>query len=160
MAEVATRDETDKVIYHWFLLSFMVPGLGYTGYRAQIVNNDNMNLTMPKLLSIREQCQIEQEAVMLAISYLGYMSTNEMKGKAPPEPVVIRENSQAYLDGFESGLLDDLDGIYSNPHQNGPDSDQAAVVDWLNGRIAGSNKQRERLLAKAITAELQGTDSQ
>lgn len=134
---------------HWFLLSFMVPTLGQWIPTSFMGSFTSKLLTMPAIHALREAQGTPENAVLMQISYVGYMSKEHISGtKAKTEQTVM---SEGYRQGLTAALSVPENVDVSNPYAHiADDSPEMAeyASEWGAGYTAGVEiRQQAAILA-------------
>ncbi len=126
---------TESPLKHWYLFAFSTPAPGHVAMASVIAGLDNSQVTVPVLIEMRRTHQIPETAVVVGISYLGYMTQETMEGPKPVEQVQ-QGVSDVYLSGYKAGLLGTT-ARSLNPYN--AEDNQAAFVSWDSGFDQGTH---------------------
>lgn len=136
---VKKKDLNRKV--HWFLLSFSVPAPGQWVPASFMGSFTSKNLTLPAIAAMREANGMHEGAVLLCVSYRGYMSQHEMCGTS--DAPVVTKLSEEYRQGLTAAALhrDRVTDNVQNPYE--PMAANSAEMrhkanEWAEGFAEGT----------------------
>lgn len=87
---------------HWFLAVWSVPQIGHFVPMSAYVWSDKRSINIPTLTAAKQQRKLGDGAVLIGVSYVGYMTQYELTGTSP-EPVATTTTA-AYNLGLEQAL--------------------------------------------------------
>lgn len=126
---------------HWFLAVWSVAQVGSYMPASAYVWSDKRSLSIPTLNAAKEQRKLGEGAVLVSVSYVGYMTQYELTGTSPePVPTVT---TAAYTLGLEQALT------VPNPEQlvNAfPEGDPFQRAEWQAGFTCG-REMRSKIVA-------------
>ena len=129
---------------HWFLAAWSVPQVGHFVPSSAFVWSDKRSINIPALNAAKQQRKLGDGAVLVSISYVGYMTQYELTGTSPdPVPSVT---STAYSLGLEQALTVSDPEKLVNAFQ--PD-DAFSYAEWEVGATKG-RELRMRIVSLSV----------
>lgn len=129
---------------HWFLAAWSVPQVGHFVPSSAFVWSDKRSINIPALNAAKQQRKLGDGAVLVSISYVGYMTQYELTGTSPdPVPSVT---STAYSLGLEQALTVPDPEKLVNAFQ--PD-DAFSHAEWEAGATKG-RELRMRIVSLSV----------
>lgn len=126
---------------HWFLAVWSVPQVGSYMPASAYVWSDKRSLTIPLLTAAKEQRKLGEGAVLVNVSYVGYMTQYELTGTSPePVPSVT---TAAFNLGLEQALTVPDPEQLINPFNIGDDFQR---TEWQAGLTRGC-EMRTKIVA-------------
>lgn len=119
---------------HWFLLSFMYPGPGQWVPHSYMASAPGKKLTLPYITAAKANNNTPENAVLLATSYMGYMSAHEIRGTS--DKPVPTKMSDAYRQGMQAGLTGDEDVVNPYLAAEGMPDQNLHIYEWAEGLAA------------------------
>lgn len=124
---------------HWFLMAFAIPAQGHTAFTSVFMAHKTKDMTLPVIQSVRSGKGIPDQACTISVSYLGYMTQDQMN--PPPETIPnLIAPTEPYMDGYHAASEMHVQGnsAPSNPFLStvpGEPMSQDAI-DWAEGFMA------------------------
>lgn len=130
---------------HWFLAAWSVPQVGHFVPSSAFVWSDKRSINIPTLNAAKQQRKLGDGAVLVSVSYVGYMTQYELTGtSADPVPSTT---SAAYNLGLEQALsvadVEQLVNAFA-------DADQFNHAEWQAGATRGFEVRKK--VADATTS--------
>lgn len=126
---------------HWYLAVWSVPQVGSYMPASAYVWSDKRSLSIPVLNAAKEQRKLGEGAVLVSVSYVGYMSQYELTGTSPqPVPTVTTD---AYNLGLEQALTVPDPGQLVNAFL---EDDDFQRTEWDAG-VARGREMRAKIIA-------------
>lgn len=121
--------------YHYFCLSFVTQFPGGSQFSSHYMRGDQQNISLPDIIGFRHDGKIPETAVLLGMSYLGYMTEEQFspsQGLPPKAP-------KSYLEGIEAGLYTE------DPIPNLYEPESADSLQFLAGVEAGREMRNKKV---------------
>jgi hypothetical protein len=135
------KADPSSIKRHWFLAVWSVAQVGSYMPASAYVWSDKRSLSIPILNAAKEQRKLGEAAVLINVSYVGYMTQYELTGTSPdPVPSVT---TAAYNLGLEQALT------VPDPEQlvNAfPEGDDFNRMEWDKGSARG-REMRSKIVA-------------
>lgn len=112
--------------FHYYQACFCIQEAGVQKFVSQPVQLEKSEITVPVLGGIRRSMNIPNTAMLISLSYLGYMTLEQF---SPPARGGM-DATAAYLDGLKIGMEN---ASADNPYPIGT----VEHLDWRNGRTKG-----------------------
>lgn len=130
---------------HWFLATWSVPQVGHFVPSSAFVWSTKRSISIPTLNAAKQQRKLNDGAVLVSVSYVGYMTQYELTGTSPdPVPTVT---SSAYSLGLEQALTVPDPEKLINAFQP---SDDFSHAEWEAGAAKG-RELRIRIVAASAS---------
>lgn len=124
--------DSNSIKRHWFLAVWSVPQVGHFVPASAYVWSAKRHLSIPTLTAAKNQRNLDTGAVLVNVSYVGYMTQYELTGTSPnPVPTVT---STSFNLGLEQALtVPDIDELVNafNP------DDAFNYSEWAAGCARG-----------------------
>lgn len=129
---------------HWFLATWSVPQVGHFVPSSAFVWSSKRSISIPTLNAAKQQRKLNDGAVLVSVSYVGYMTQYELTGTSPdPVPSVT---SSAYSLGLEQALTVPGPEKLINAFQP---SDAFSHAEWEAGAAKGC-ELRTRIVSLSV----------
>lgn len=129
---------------HWFLAAWSVPQVGHFVPSSAFVWSDKRSINIPALNAAKQQRKLGDGAVLVSISYVGYMTQYELTGTSP-DPVPST-TSTAYSLGLEQALTVPEPEKLINAFQS---DDAFSHAEWEAGATKG-RELRMRIVSLSV----------
>lgn len=129
---------------HWFLLVWSVPQAGFLAPISAYASSAKRQMTIPESNTAKQQRGLGDGAVLVNVSYVGYMTQYELTGTSA-EPVPTHSTT-AYNLGLEQALMVPDPTQLQNAF---PAEEAFNHAEWKAGHARGSDMRLKIVSASA-----------
>lgn len=133
---------------HWFLVVWSVPQIGHFVPMSAYVWSDKRSINIPTLNAAKQQRKLGDGAVLIGVSYVGYMTQYELTGTSP-EPVPST-TTVSYNLGLEQALSVPEPEKLVNAY---PEDDRFNHAEWEAGATRGREMRAKFIAVSALPPE-------
>ena len=133
---------------HWFLATWSVPQVGHYAPASAYVWSDKRSLNIPTLNAAKVQRKLGDGAVLVGVSYVGFMTQYELTGTFP-DPVPT-STTISYNLGLEQALSVSEPEKLINAY---PEDDHFNHAEWEVGAARGREMRAKFIAVSALPPE-------